>query len=982
MTPFPGTGASTRAVAIQDDGNIVVAGGTAGLFLLVRYTPDGAMDPAFGAGGIVTTGFGGLGATAVALEIQTDGMIVLAGRAGQTINGAAKNVFALARYETNGALDATFGTGGLVTTSFGVFTNPGEIARALAIQPDGKIVVAGYTTLNDGLHLALARYQMNGVLDPLFHGGGVLDQPGKIIGVARGTWANAVAVQTDGKILVGGGNRDGQFLLARYNTIGAPDLSFGSLGMVTTVLSPGLTSDEVFALVLQSDDKILATGLSHNGSDFDYGLARYETSGALDATFGTGGIVKTGIVPLTIPFTGGDYAQAAATTPDGQLVVAGYSNDGRYIFSAARYLTGLGPPPPDPRADLSLAMAASTLEPEIGSDVTFTITVENRGPADATGVSVRAVLPFTLTFESAPGGAFVPGVGVVWNVGPLADDASRVLTLVARAAHTAPGGTVFADVLTSDQPDPDSTPGNLGVAEDDRATLSISPRELPPADLSLSLASDSLSPVVGADTRLTVTIANGGPGEAPGVSARVSLPPELALVSASSAAYNVLTGNWTLGTLATGGSASLELIVRRTVNVPVSVFAQIIASLAPDTDSFPGNGAGPEDDNATLPLAAATADLSLELVSTVAQPVPGIHARLDFTAINDGPADVTNVVITFVLPPGLTVLSAEPAADFPGWTIAAFPGGTRRTLTLMVRPERPGVHTVTAEVLTSTGAADPDSSPSNHNPAEDDQKSVTLDIGASAGDADGDGLPDDWEMNGIDVDSDGVVDLPLHQAPFDANPEHKDVFVELDFMVSSPPDPGALADVVAAFAAAPVANPDGVLRDHSPHHHGRHTPERSGHCAFVSRHGRELRRPQARRPRRSLRRGVRHGGGAPRRQLRKCPRRQATRLPLCNLRPGRAFQPVGDRRASGQRLRRHARRLVGGLPRGRRRPSRRRGFNVHARARPQPRAPSRRRRRCELQAEPSQRDELRALIPLARSRAAARLLSSEPPRSR
>ena len=327
LTPFPGTGASTRAVAIQEDGNIVVAGGTAGLFLVVRYTPDGALDPAFGAGGIVTTDFGGLGATAVAIEIQTDGKIVVAGRAGQTVNGAAKNVFALARYETDGALDATFGTGGLVTTSFGVFTNPGEIARALAIQPDGKIVVAGYTTLNDGLHLALARYQMNGALDPLFYGGGVLDQPGKIIGVARGTWANAVAVQTDGRILVGGGNRDGQFLLARFNTIGAPDLSFGSLGMVTTVLSPGLTTDEVFALVLQSDDKILATGLSHTGTDFDYGLARYETSGALDATFGTGGIVKTGIVPVTIPFTGGDYAQAAATTPDGQLVVAGYSNE-------------------------------------------------------------------------------------------------------------------------------------------------------------------------------------------------------------------------------------------------------------------------------------------------------------------------------------------------------------------------------------------------------------------------------------------------------------------------------------------------------------------------------------------------------------------------------------------------------------------------------------------------------------------------------
>ena len=369
---------------------------------------------------------------------------------------------------------------------------------------------------------------------------------------------------------------------------------------------------------------------------------------------------------------------------------------------------------------------------------------------------------------------------------------------------------MFADVLTSDQPDPDSTPGNLGVAEDDRATLSISPRELPPADLSLSLASDSLSPVVGADTRLTVTIANAGPAAGAGRFGTREPPAGARVRRRELRRVQRRDGELDLGDLGHGWERidrAHRAAHRERARIGFRADRGIAGTrprLVPrkrsrarrrQRDPSPRGSDG-------RPL--------LELVSTVAQPVPGIHARLDFTAINDGPADVTNVVIAFVLPPGLTVLSAEPASDFPGWTIAAFPGGTRRTLTLMVRPERPGVHTVTAEVLTSTGAADPDSSPGNHNPAEDDQKSVTLDIGASAGDADGDGLPDEWEMNGIDVDSDGVVDLPLHQAPFDANPEHKDIFVELDFMVSSPPDPGALADVVAAFAAAPVANPDGV----------------------------------------------------------------------------------------------------------------------------------------------------------------------------
>jgi len=202
------------SVALQPDGKIVVAGYAGGDFALARYNSDGALDTSFGSGGKVTTDFGGsYHPDGFSVALQPDGKIVVAGYAGGD--------FALARYNSDGALDTSFGSGGKVTTDFG----GSDAGYSVALQPDGKIVVAGYA----GLDFALARYNSDGALDTSFGTGGKVTTDfsgGRDVGYS-------VALQPDGKIVVAG-YAGVDFALARYNSDGALDTSFGSGGKVTT----------------------------------------------------------------------------------------------------------------------------------------------------------------------------------------------------------------------------------------------------------------------------------------------------------------------------------------------------------------------------------------------------------------------------------------------------------------------------------------------------------------------------------------------------------------------------------------------------------------------------------------------------------------------------------------------------------------------------------------------------------------------------
>jgi len=305
------------AVALQKDGKIVVAGTadagvTTGDFAVLRYNRDGSLDSTFGTGGKVTTNFGGSDA-GLGVILQKDGKIVVAGGA----DAGVTSDFAVARYNRDGSLDVSFGTGGLVTTDFGGT----DLGNAVALQKDGKIVVAGQTSGD----FAVARYNTDGSLDTTFGVGGLVITD--FAGVDQG---RSVAIQKDGKIVVAGHTDDGDldFAVARYNRDGSLDTSFGTGGTVITTF--GGTDDQGFAVVLQKDGKIVVAGRS-NAEGFDFAVARYNTDGSLDVSFGTGGLVITDI--------GGGFAggRAVALQKDGKIVVAGIGGDEDFVV--ARYNT-------------------------------------------------------------------------------------------------------------------------------------------------------------------------------------------------------------------------------------------------------------------------------------------------------------------------------------------------------------------------------------------------------------------------------------------------------------------------------------------------------------------------------------------------------------------------------------------------------------------------------------------------------------------
>jgi uncharacterized delta-60 repeat protein len=284
-TPI-GTEAYGRAIVLQPDGKIVVAGdsysGGPNFFTLARYTTSGITDTTFGTGGVVTTPISTGYAQGNAVALQSDGKIVVAG---YSYSGGW--VFTLARYTTSGITDTTFGTGGVVTTPIGTGSAEGN---AVAIQSDGKIVVAGYSDDPGGSDVfTLVRYNTSGIPDPTFGTGGVMTTP---IGTQAG--GNAVAIQPDGKIVVAGyslPDGDAVFALVRYNTSGIPDPTFGTGGVMTTPIG---TQAGGKAVAIQPDGKIVVAGYSYSGSTI-FALARYTTSGITDTTFGIGGVVTTPI---------------------------------------------------------------------------------------------------------------------------------------------------------------------------------------------------------------------------------------------------------------------------------------------------------------------------------------------------------------------------------------------------------------------------------------------------------------------------------------------------------------------------------------------------------------------------------------------------------------------------------------------------------------------------------------------------------------
>jgi uncharacterized delta-60 repeat protein len=357
ITSFGGSDVAS-AVVIQPDGKLVVAGRTniAGntVFALARYNPNGGLDPTFGTGGLVTTDFGSTD-QALAVALQTDGKIVTAGRRGSDV--------IVARYNANGSQDTLFGSNGRVITNFGAT----ELALALVLQPDGKIVVAGRTNKpapSGTFDFALARYDAAGTLDPTFGTAGLVttDFGGSV------DRAFAMALQPDGKLVVAG-DSDANFALARYNADGSLDSGFGTGGRVITTFGG---TDQASAVILQPDGKIVVAGQTDTGVSIDFALARYMPNGSLDGAFGIGGRVTTN-------FTGAsdDLGSAVALQSDGKILVGGTSDDN---FALARYTA-------EGILDSTFGSAGTVTTNLGGEDVLHALTVQPDGAIVAVGES-------------------------------------------------------------------------------------------------------------------------------------------------------------------------------------------------------------------------------------------------------------------------------------------------------------------------------------------------------------------------------------------------------------------------------------------------------------------------------------------------------------------------------------------------------------------------------------------------------------------
>jgi uncharacterized delta-60 repeat protein len=373
-------------IALQPNGRLVAVGHTyledRYMFVVARYLPNGALDRTFGNDGITITPVGNGNARARAVAIQPDGDIVVAGMC--TVDG--REMIAVARYlEKTGRLDPTFATNGIAITAVG---NGWSAAHGVAILPSGKIGVVGYGQFTPDVRIAVVQYERSGTLDPTFGDSGIVSTQfalgsdigngiyaheqdfitvvgtthrtgsnadvalvrykssgaldgafgteGKVRAGIEGTfneYGNAITVQQDGKIVVAASSRNlfQDYIVMRFLHNGERDREFGVNGVAKVDIGPDVALGESATILLQPDGKIVVAGLRTSERNTHIGLVRYRDNGQLDVTFGEDGYVTTSV---------GDNASVRGSVlqRDGKIVVAGGHHDGTQSrITLARY---------------------------------------------------------------------------------------------------------------------------------------------------------------------------------------------------------------------------------------------------------------------------------------------------------------------------------------------------------------------------------------------------------------------------------------------------------------------------------------------------------------------------------------------------------------------------------------------------------------------------------------------------------------------
>jgi uncharacterized delta-60 repeat protein len=322
---------------VQPDGRIVIcsplaSGGASGDDMLVaRFTADGEPDDSFSFDGKVTIDFGGRNDACNAVAVQADGKIVVVGT---TTLSPATGDFAIARLDPDGSLDDTFGAGtGETTVAFDIGGNDNDNGAAVALQADGKIVVAGWANGDNGDDFAVVRLLPDGTRDSTFNVTGRVtvgfDFPASANKTDEG---DSVSIDDEGRILVSGiaenDAGDTDLALIRLDSQGHLDHDFDADGRATVAFDAGgFNGDISYQSIIQRDGKIVLVGSADAGSgstmNIDFAIARLLPDGSPDAGFGNNGKV---LVPFDLIANGGEVATGVVEDGLGRIVIAGAAN--------------------------------------------------------------------------------------------------------------------------------------------------------------------------------------------------------------------------------------------------------------------------------------------------------------------------------------------------------------------------------------------------------------------------------------------------------------------------------------------------------------------------------------------------------------------------------------------------------------------------------------------------------------------------------
>ncbi|KAF2082282.1 PKD domain-containing protein [Flavobacterium sharifuzzamanii] len=528
----------------------------------------------------------------------------------------------------------------------------------------------------------------------------------------------------------------------------APIPTSADLSLTKTVnnATPLVGSQVTFSIEVTNSGPQEANGVAVTDllpSGYTY-VSYSATTGSYDPLTG---LWTVGNMPISDSYTlqitatvnaSGNYTNSAEITASSQPDPDSTPNNG--VTTEDDYAEATTAPVPT-SADLSLTKTINNTSPLVGSQVTFSLQLNNAGPQATDGVTVTDLLPSGYTYVSytATAGSYNPVTGL-WTVGSMSIAATHTLQITAIVNPTG-NYTNTAEVTASSQPDPDSTPNNGVITEDDYATVTVTP-VLQSSDLSLTKTVNNTTPLAGSPVTFTIVVTNNGPQDNSGVQITDLLPSGYTYsgFTLSRGTYNPTTGLWSVGNLVNGESETLQITAIVNTSGDYVNIAEVTAADLLDPNSTPNNGVPTENDYATATIVpiAQSADLSLTKTVSNSNPLVGSLVTFEVIVTNNGPQDTSGVTVTDLLPNGYTysnfTISTGTYNPTTGlWTVGNLINGKSETLQILALVNPVGNHVNVAEV-TASALPDPDSTPNNGVATEDDYATATVTPNAQAAD--------------------------------------------------------------------------------------------------------------------------------------------------------------------------------------------------------------------------------------------------------